>query len=252
MSGKFILAQISDTHIRADDAGAAAAQLKKAMAQAAEYRADAIVLTGDLVNDELREEYEALALAIASPPAPLFLMPGNHDARGHLRELFPGHDYLPRDGNLSYVIEQFPVRIIVLDQIVPGETHGLLTPERAAWLDRTLAAAPKKPTMIALHHPPFLTHDLLFDRIGLLDADLLAEVVAGHPQVSRIICGHHHRVSFGQCAHAPAIVAPSTSWIYGLAMHDDQPIAPRTSEQTGWMLHAWTEQGGFASHFMGL
>ncbi|MBN8605636.1 MAG: metallophosphoesterase [Caulobacterales bacterium] len=252
MSGKFILAQISDTHVRADDAGAAAAQLKKAMAQAAAYRADAIVLTGDLVNDELREEYAALARAIADPPAPLFLMPGNHDARGHMRALLPGHDYLPQAGNLSYVIEHFPVRIVVLDQIVPGETHGLLTPELAAWLDRTLAAAPNKPTIIALHHPPFLTHDLLFDRIGLLDADLLAEVIAHHPQVSRVICGHHHRVSFGQCAHAPVIVAPSTSWIYGLAMHDGQPIAPRTSEQPGWMLHAWTEQGGFASHFMGL
>jgi 3',5'-cyclic-AMP phosphodiesterase len=252
MGGRFLLAQISDPHVRADDGGAAAEQLKRAMAQAREYRADAIVLTGDLANDERADEYAALAEAIVDPPAPLFLMPGNHDDRAHMRATFPTHAYLPRTGRLSFAIEHFPVRIVAVDQIVPGETHGMLTPEHADWLDRTLAQAPDKPTIVALHHPPFLTHDLLFDNIGLLDADLFADVIARHRQVARIICGHHHRVAVGQAAHAPVIVAPSTSWVYGLAMHAGQQIAPRTAEQTGWMLHAWTEAGGFASHFMGL
>ena len=252
MSGRFLLAQISDTHVRADDMGVAAGKLKKALAQAADYRVDAILLTGDLVNDERAEEYEALSRALMNPPAPLYLMPGNHDERTRLRDLFPGHSYLPRAGNLSYAIDQFPVRVVVVDQIVPGETHGLLTEAGAAWLDQTLAAAPDKPTIVALHHPPFLTHDLLFDNIGLRDADLLAGIIAKHAQVIRVICGHHHRVAFGQIAHAPVIIAPSTSWVYGIAMYPEQPIAPRTDEQTGWMLHAWTERGGCASHFIGI
>lgn len=252
MGGRFLLAQISDTHIRADDNGAATAKLKKAMAQAAEYRVDAILLTGDLANDERTEEYEALARALLDPPAPVYLMPGNHDERTRLRYFFPSHAYLPHNGNLSYAIEDFPVRIVVVDQIVPGETHGLLTQAGAEWLDRALSAAPDKPTIVALHHPPFLTHDLLFDNIGLHDSDLLAGVIAKHRQVMRVICGHHHRVAFGQIAHAPVIVAPSTSWVYGIAMYPGQPIAPRTDEQTGWMLHAWTQAGGCASHFIGI
>ena len=251
-SGRFLLAQISDTHVRADDGGAASEQLRRAMAQARAYQVDAIVLTGDLVNDERDIEYAELAKAIADPPAPLFIMPGNHDERQRLRAAFPQHAYLPRSGPLSFELDQFPVRIVAIDQIVPGETHGLLTAEQADWLDRTLAAAPDKPTIVALHHPPFLTHDLLFDRIGLLDGELLASVIAKHAQVARVICGHHHRVAIGQIAHAPVIVAPSTSWIYGLAVNEGQEIAPRTTEQTGWMLHAWTRQGGFASHFIGL
>lgn len=252
MSGRFLLAQISDTHVRADDNGAAALQLQRAMAQARAYQADAILLTGDLVNDERESEYAVLAKAIADPPAPLFLMPGNHDDRARIRAAFPNHAYLPRSGPLSYTLEQFPVRIVAVDQIVPGETHGMLTPAQADWLDRTLAAEPVKPTVVALHHPPFATHDLLFDRIGLRDGDLLAEAIARHAQVVRIICGHHHRVVVGQVAHAPAVIAPSSSWTYGLALHDGQQVAPRTAEQPGWMLHAWTETGGFASHFMGL
>jgi len=251
-SGRFVLAQISDTHIRADDDGAAASQLRRALAQARAYEADVILLTGDLVNDERADEYAVLARAIADPPAPLFLMPGNHDDRRHMRAAFPAHTYLPKDGFLSFALDQFPVRLVCIDQIVPGETHGLLTEAQAEWLDRTLAAQPQKPTMLALHHPPFLTHDLLFDRIGLLDGNLLSEVVARHRQVERIICGHHHRLAVGLLAHAPVIVAPSTSWTYGLALFDGQEIAPRTAERPGWMLHVWMSGAGFASHFMGL
>lgn len=253
MSARFLLAQISDTHVRADDGGAAAQQLKRAMAQARDYQADVILLTGDLVNDARAEEYAVLAETLTNPPAPLYVMPGNHDDRDLLRAALPSHAYLPRTGRLSFVIDTFPVRIVAVDQIVPGETHGLITEEHAAWLDRTLAAAPDKPTLVALHHPPFLTHDVLFDSIGLLDADLFATVIARHRQVRRIVCGHHHRVAMGQVAHAPAITAPSSSWVYGLAMHPGQEIAPKTREEPGWMLHAWTPGGGgFASHFMGL
>lgn len=252
MSGQFRLAQISDTHIRADDGGEAVAQLKRALVQAKTYGADVILLTGDLVNDEREDEYLALAEAIADPPAPLYLMPGNHDDRGLIRRVFTRHGYLQRDGAMHFTIEQYPVRIVALDDLVAGETHGLVRRSGLEWLESALAAERGKPTIVALHHPPMLTHDLLFDKIGLLDAEEFASVIARHRQVLRVICGHHHRIVVGQAAHAPVIVAPSTSWTYGLAVDDGQQIAPKTGEQPGWMLHAWTDVGGLASHFMGL
>jgi 3',5'-cyclic AMP phosphodiesterase CpdA len=250
VSNTFVLAQISDTHIRADDGGAAAAQLKRALAQAADYRADVILMTGDLVNDERADEYAGLAEILADPPAPLFVLPGNHDDRAKLRAALPGHAYLPAQGELSFTIEDFPLRIVAVDQIVPGQTYGAFPAERARWLDDALARS-DRPTIVALHHSPFLSHDLLFDSIGLRDNAAFVAVIARHPQVQRIICGHQHRVVVGQVAHAPVIVAPSTSWVYGLATHDGQPIAPITAEQPGWMLHLWTPHS-FASHFMGL
>lgn len=252
MSDRFLLAQISDTHLRADDGGAAARQLRRALDAARMYRVDAIIMTGDLANDEKPEEYAALADVLIDPPAPTFLLPGNHDDRTRLRAAFPDHTYWRRAGHLSYAIDAFPVCLVALDQIAPGETHGKFTPDLARWLDETLALSPDKPTIVALHHPPFATHDLLFDRIGLHGQDAFAAVIAKHAQVMRIICGHHHRVVVGQIAHAPVIAAPSTSWVYGLATHADQPIAPKTAEQPGWMLHAWTRAGGLASHFIGL
>lgn len=251
-SDRFFVAQISDTHVRADDGGAAADALRRAMAQAARYEVDAILLTGDLVNDERADEYKVLADALIDPPAPYYLMPGNHDDRALLRQAFPTHAYLPKQGPLSYTIENFPVRIVMLDQTVPGQVHGEITAEQADWLDDTLAAAPERPTIVALHHPPFATHDLLFDTIGLRNGEAFAVVIARHRQVARVICGHHHRFAVGVAGHAPVIVAPSTSWTYGLAMREGQEIAPRTGEEPGWVLHAWTRKGGLASHFIGL
>jgi 3',5'-cyclic AMP phosphodiesterase CpdA len=252
MSDQFILAQLSDTHIRTDDSGAAVSQLQRAMAAAHAYKADAILLTGDLVNDERADEYAALAVAIAHPPAPLYVFPGNHDERDRLRAALPEHKYLPRKGPLSFTVNDWPVRIVAVDQVTPGETYGDFTEATADWLDKTLANAPVTPTIVALHHPPFLTHDRLFDKIGLRHSELFNSVISRHRQVARIICGHHHRVVVGQVAHAPVVVAPSTSWIYGLATHAGQPVAPKTNEEPGWMLHIWRRDSGFASHFMGL
>jgi 3',5'-cyclic AMP phosphodiesterase CpdA len=252
MSDRFILAQISDTHVRADDGAANAARLKQALAEAGAYRPHAILLTGDLVNDEREDEYAALASALGEAPAPVFLMPGNHDHRDRLRAAFPAHRYLPKDGPLSFALDDFPVRVVAVDQIVPGATHGEFSPEQAAWLDATLKEVTYKPTIVALHHPPFLTHDRLFDRIGLEQDDRFAAVIARHPQVVRILCGHRHRTVVGQVAHAPVVACPSTAYVYGVSLREDQPIGVRTDEALGWMLHVWSARGGLASIVMGL
>ena len=58
-------------------------------------------------------------------------------------------------------VEDYPVRLIMLDSVVPQAGHGLLCTDRLAFLDETLSAQPHKPTMLVLHHPPMLTGDRL-------------------------------------------------------------------------------------------
>jgi 3',5'-cyclic-AMP phosphodiesterase len=252
MAARFILAQISDLHVTNTPAGQTASlNLKRALAMLAPYQPNAIVATGDLVNDARKEEYAALAPLLAEPPAPLFLLPGNHDDREHLRAAFAHHDYLPEQGPLSAVIDDFPVRLVLLDQIVPGMTGGVFGADNAAWLEAALGEAPDKPTVIALHHHPFATHDRLFDTIGLEGRERFAEIVARHRQVQLVVAGHHHRCARGAVAHAPAIIAPSTAFSYSLALRADQPIAAKGS-QAGFALHAWPQDGPPTSYFISL
>lgn len=253
MSSPIIIAQISDLHI-----GAAPKlrgekpedNLLRAFDALRAYKPDIILATGDLANNEGAEEYAALAQLLPHAPAPVFLLPGNHDAPDKMRAALPDHTYFPMSGHLSYTIDHLPVRVVCLDQTELHAVPGRFTQELASWLNATLAAAPDKPTLVALHHPPFFTNDILFDTIGLLGADLFKHVISRHPQVKRIACGHHHRVTHGLVAHAPAISAPSTAWAYGSAFHEGDTPATITAEPPAFLLHVWTARGGFAAHMM--
>ena len=65
-------------------------------------------------------------------------------------------DWMPKDGTfLHYTIDDFPVRIVCCDSVRVDEVTGGLCAERQDWLNRTLAEAPDKPTIVAMHHPPF-------------------------------------------------------------------------------------------------
>lgn len=253
MSSPVIIAQVSDLHIgaapkirgeRPED------NLLRAFEALRAYKPDIILATGDLANDERAEEYAALAQLLPQAPAPVFLLPGNHDDPDRMRAAFPDHTYLPAIGHLSYAIDHLPVRIVCVDQTERGQVPGRFTPELAAWLNATLKDAPDKPTLVALHHPPYNTNDILFDTIGLLGADVFKQVIARHPQVKRITSGHHHRLTSGMVAHAPALSAPSTAWAYGSALREGDVPATITQEPPGFLLHIWTERSGFAAHMM--
>jgi 3',5'-cyclic AMP phosphodiesterase CpdA len=255
MPARFVLGQISDIHALAEQGEEPFRNndnAARALALMALYRPDAILATGDLANDARAEEYAALAPILADAPAPLFLLPGNHDDRTLLHEAFPAHAYLPRAGKMSYVVERFPVRLVVLDSTVSDEVGGAFDEEDALWLDAVLSAASKTPTLVALHHPPFLTHERLFDRIGLDRREDFAAVIGCHPQVQLVIAGHHHRAVVGRVAHAPAVVAPATAYTYSMALHEDQRIGVKSPE-AAFALHVWhTPQAPPVSHFIAL
>ena len=97
----------------------------------------------DSLASKIEEEAEYLAEHLHE--VPIHVIPGNHDRREVLLRELPG---VPSyEGFVCYAVDDLPVRLVMLDTVVPGAGHGTLCDERLAWLDRTLAAAPEKPTM---------------------------------------------------------------------------------------------------------
>ena len=202
-----ILCQISDLHIKPERKLAygvvdTAAMLERCVAHIGRLpqRPDAVLATGDLVDGGTHAEYALLRELLSPLTMPLFLMPGNHDERHALRAAFADHPYLQSTSAfIQYVIDDFPVRVIVLDSIIPGRSGGTLCDERLAWLQQTLAES-GKPTIVALHHPPFVTGIGHMDSIGLESSDDLERIIKRHPHIERVIAGHLHRpitVRFG-------------------------------------------------------
>src|SRR6266853_5035011 len=82
---------------------------------------DVAVITGDLVDHGDPVEYGHLRSLLVPLAMPVFVIPGNHDAREPLRAAFAADGYLPAEGFLQYAIEDYPVRLLALDTLVPGE-----------------------------------------------------------------------------------------------------------------------------------
>jgi Icc protein len=206
-----------------------------------------VVVTGDLVDHGEPAEYEHLRRLLAPLSMPVFVIPGNHDARAPLRQAFAAERYLPATGYLQYTIEDYPLRLVALDTLVPGRHLGTLCAERLQWLDAALAARPDRPTMILMHHPPFATGIAYMDHYGLENAAGLAGIVARHPQVERILCGHLHRAIDRRFAGTVAGTAPSTAHQIRLNLLADARIS-FVFEPPGYQLHYWNEEAGLVTH----
>jgi 3',5'-cyclic-AMP phosphodiesterase len=243
-----IIAQITDFHIKARGRRAygivdTAAFLAQAVAalNALEPAPDLVVATGDLTDFGRAEEYELLRELLAPLALPLYAVPGNHDEREAMRRCFAGDGYLPASGFLNYVVEDLPVRLVALDTVVPGAAGGLLCDERLAWLDRVLAERRSQPTAIIMHHPPFRTGIAHMDAMGLDNAPAFAAIIARHPQVDRVLCGHLHRPIQSLIAgRAMASIAPSTAHQVVLDLRADSPAA-FALEPPGYQLHCWAD-----------
>lgn len=213
MGQPFFLVQLSDPHIGADWTDAdPVARLAAAIesARALCPRPDAVLVTGDLTDHASDAEYEQVLELLAPLGDPLYVLPGNHDDRRALHRHFavPGGDGEP----IQYTADLGPWRLVVLDTTRPGEHPGALDAERLGWLDEELARASQTPTLLAMHHPPLRTGIPAWDEIGLADADrqALGEVIAGHPNVRRIVAGHVHRTITGELAGRAVLTVPST------------------------------------------
>lgn len=243
-----LIAQITDTHIKLPGKLAyrrvdAAAMLRACVSALLDLdpQPDLIAYTGDLTDFGRPEEYAHLKEILAPLRAPILTVPGNHDEREAMRQAFAAEGYLPGRGFLQYAVERGSLRFIGLDTVIPGQGGGELCAERLAWLDATLSLQPDMPTLVLMHHPPFLTGIAHMDRLGLAGRDGFATVMRRHAQIKAILCGHVHRPTFARVGGRAAMICPSPAHQVALDLRPEGPSAFRL-EPPGYMLHRWQDR----------
>ena len=134
-----LISQVTDPHIKAQGRLAykkvdTAANLDRCIHHLLKLgkRPDLVLMTGDLTDFGRTEEYQLLRKLIAPLDMPVYVIPGNHDERENLRKAFSDHPYLPRTGDLSYVIEDHALRMIGIDTTIPGKPGGEMCAARLA------------------------------------------------------------------------------------------------------------------------
>lgn len=239
-----LIAQISDMHIRA--AGELVAGRIDTFSylpmcvdriNALPQLPDLVVASGDLADSGSVEEYRRIQAELARLAMPYCVMPGNHDLRAPMREVFGASAALPvsEERHLQYALDLEETRLLCLDTLDEGKEGGWLCIDRLDWLHDELAAS-SKPALIFLHHPPFDCGIPGMDAIKLGNPDALAEVLAEHDHVIGLASGHVHRSVFTQWAGLPACICPSPAHQIHLDTNKDAPLS-WTLEAGGFLLH---------------
>lgn len=249
-----LIAQITDTHIRAGGApsfggGADTTERLRTTVScllALHPRPDVVLATGDLVDTGSAEDYRQLLELLTPLPMPVWPIPGNHDLGSTMREAFPLIARRLTTPFFQYVIDELPLRLVAVDTTEAGRTGGVLCATRLAWIDTTLAAS-TRPTVVFMHHPPFDGGADLNPDMRCENGEALGAIVARHPCVEAVLCGHLHRSIVRRWAGTVVATAPATAPALEFRANGSSPeywvdTPPMLT------LHLWRPGDGLVTH----
>lgn len=250
----FAFAHLSDMHLGhgREDGGVRALERAERVLRhldALPGALDALLITGDIADHGTPEEYEQAAELLARSRYRALLCPGNHDERGPYRAGLLGGD--ATDGSPVNELHVLPGAVFALcDSSVPGRGEGHLDDGTLAWLDRSLGEAPQdRPAFVCFHHPPTALHVPYVDAIRQFDEGRLADVVARHPRVAALLCGHSHTPTATTFAGRPLMVAPGVVSTLRLPWEgeDDGPVDFSLPPMVAY--HVLDDGGRLTTHF---
>ena len=149
---------------------------------------DAVVITGDLTNEGLVEQYEKCKKMISQINVEkIIAISGNHDYRNTGYLLFKKYFPFKTENDLGN-----DVILITLNSTRPDRDEGEVGYQQTLWLERTLKKYENKFKIVAMHHHLIGIPDTGSDRLTVIDAgDILRTILDSN--VNLVLCGHKHR-----------------------------------------------------------
>lgn len=250
-----LIAQISDPHIVKENHLAYGKVKTDEMLENAisainqfEPKINLALVTGDLTDKGTKEENIYAKKLLDELACPYFVIPGNHDCREHMVEVFaPDHCRVSDQAYISYTFNFSDFCFIGLDSSIPGESGGELCLHRLIWLEQQLQNNKDKPVVIFLHHPPCKCGVLETDEDGFIGREKFEEIVARYLNIQRILCGHIHLATNSLFGNTIFNTAPST----GMQLHLDLTMSKPSAFEIGspgYLLHHWTSDNKFNTH----
>ncbi|MDT9600455.1 phosphodiesterase [Sphingosinicella rhizophila] len=253
-----LIAQITDIHLGFRPGGCEEPNRRRfdkaiEALRCMQARPDLLLVTGDILDSKGDAGlYGAFREAVADLPFPVHPLIGNHDQRSGFLEHFP--DLAAENGFVQYAIEDYDLRILILDTVEEGRHAGAYCERRAAWLRSQLDAQPERPTLIAFHHPPVGTGlSWMKEDPGADWIALLRSVVEPRDNIAGLLCGHLHRPVVTRWAGTMLVICPATAPLVALDLGpidldrpDERPMI--VDDGPYFALHAWDGRSLF-SHF---
>ncbi len=151
---------------------------------------DAVLATGDLVQDETLAGYLLFRKSLERLDVPVYCLPGNHDAPEIMENVLQTVPF-----QLCGVASLGSWRLILLNSFIAGDDGGRLPESELAFLRHSLADCANQHVLISLHHQPVHMGSRWLDGVGLRNKDQLMTIVDSNPQVRGLLWGHVHQAS---------------------------------------------------------
>ena len=244
---RFVVAHLSDTHFGIPSA-AGRVRLVLDHLHAMSPRPDVLVVSGDVTDHGLEEEYAEARAVLDTWEGVLAVCPGNHDVRAAYSDAFCA------GGPTETVVAHGGRRFVLLDSLVDAvdgmrTDPGHLTEASLSWLEDRLVED-DSPAFVVLHHPPVDLGLGLMDPIKLDNGPVLADVLARHPHVVATLVGHAHTMSALSFAGRPLLVGGGA---VSTVTHDAEalPVIWMDAPVT-FALHLHGDDGSLVTHWRAL
>ena len=171
---------------------------------------EGLLVTGDISDDGSIDSYLSAHEKLIKLNVPILVIPGNHDLRKPMREVFNEHvEFSINSSQFDWVFKYEETVIIGLDTLVEGENFGFLEKTSLEFLSNQLSIHNGSDIILLIHHPPINTGIYFMDKIGLKNNSELSECLKATSRPVRILCGHVHGVYHGLLGIHPVVSAPS-------------------------------------------
>ena len=179
------IVQLSDIHVGAQFREAIFDQV---IEEVNSLKPDAVIITGDLTNEGLKEQYEKCKTLISKINVDrIIAISGNHDYRNtgylHFKKYFPFQ-------TINELSDD--VVLITIGTARPDRDEGEVGHRQTLWLERTMKKYKERIKILAMHHHLIGIPDTGSDRLTIIDAgDVLRATLDS--DVDLVLCGHKHR-----------------------------------------------------------
>jgi 3',5'-cyclic-AMP phosphodiesterase len=166
---------------------------------------EAILVTGDLSQDESPGAYQQFRKALARLNVPVWCLPGNHDAPLVMGEALSAPPF-----SVGGAVVRANWCLILLNSYIRGDHGGRLAPDQLEWLDAMLRVHHGRHVLLAVHHHALPLKSRWLDALALYNAGELLAIIDRSPQVRCVVAGHVHQASDIDRNGVRFVTTPST------------------------------------------
>ena len=202
------------------------------------------VVTGDVSSDGSLDSYRLAKEQLSRLPCPVLLVPGNHDEKPEMAEVFGSTCHTALSGEGGRCVDLHGVRLLLLDSALPGAHSGGVSEESLQWLKEHLPDDPAVVVLVFLHHFPFSSGYTKMDK-RFRSADALLSLLQGRQNV-QVCSGHLHAGMFTRRGDVNLMTCPPVSMLMALDLTPNGGGRFYTA-QPGFSLHT-VDAGQLSSH----